>query len=183
MRSFLSAVPLFPLVMGIVMVASASLAPAVGRRLGARTGVAFLLLASLGLVLTATLLPTSDAMAGFGSTGSCDLTRVGFPTISEVRVDSDTRLNLLLFLPFGLAIGLLPVGGASMALAGGALVLPFLVEGLQLTIPVLGRGCQTSDVVDNLAGLCVGLVVGLIARAAIGPRRLERGRDPTAVGR
>ena len=30
---------------------------------------------------------------------ACDLTRVGFPSLAEVQANSDSRLNLLLFLP------------------------------------------------------------------------------------
>jgi hypothetical protein len=173
-RSFVNAVPLFPLVLGLFLVACALAAPAVGRWLGARGAVAFVLLASLALVITATLLPTADAMTGVASDGTCDLTRLGFPTVSEVRGDSQTRLNLLLFLPLGVSISLLPLGFRSVMIAAGAVALPFVIEGLQLTVHVLGRGCQSADVIDNLTGLAIGSAAGLLLRFVIGPVRLAR---------
>src|SRR6188768_3602590 len=108
MRSFVSAVPLFPLAFGVALIVAAAFARPVARWLGSRTGIGFLLLASLGLILTATLLPTSDALAGVASHGGCDLSRTGFPTLNELRMSSDTRLNLILFLPLGFAVALVP---------------------------------------------------------------------------
>ena len=174
MRSFISAIPLFPLVLGLMIIASALIAPLVGRALRARSAVAFFLLASLGLVAAATLLPTANAMSGLASDGTCDLTRLGFPTATDVRIDSDTRQNLLLFLPLGVALALLPLGATSLGIAAAAALLPFLVEGIQLTIQVLGRGCQSADVIDNLTGLGLGLLAGSLMRFVIGPRRLVR---------
>ena len=137
MRSFINAVPLFPLILGLGFVLCAVLAPAVGRLLGARGVVAFFLLASLALVIAATLLPTADAMTGVSSDGTCDLTRLGFPTVAEVRGDSQTRLNLLLFLPLGVSIALLPLALRSIVVGAAAIALPFVIEGLQLTVHVL----------------------------------------------
>jgi glycopeptide antibiotics resistance protein len=173
-RSFLDAVPLFPLFLAFGFVVCALIAPAVGQRLHARGIVAFLLLASLALVIAATLLPTADAMTGVSSGGTCDLTRIRFPTVSEVRGDSQTRLNLLLFLPLGISIALLPLGIRSVAIAVAAFALPWVIEGLQLTVQVLGRGCQSADVIDNLIGFTLGLATGLLLRLAIGPARLVR---------
>jgi len=31
---------------------------------------------------------------------------------------------------------------------------------IQLLIPILDRGCQSADVVDNITGLLIGLVIG-----------------------
>jgi NhaP-type Na+/H+ or K+/H+ antiporter len=49
-------------------------------------------------------------------------------------------------------------------LVGVAVILPFAIEMIQLLATGLGRACQTSDVADNLTGLAIGLVVGVVAR-------------------
>ena len=64
----------------------------------------------------------------------------------------------------------MPRTRAAAAITLGALSLTFVVEGIQLTATVLGRGCQTADMVDNLLGLLIGIVVGTLARPVLGSR-------------
>jgi hypothetical protein len=68
------------------------------------------------------------------------------------------HLNVILFVPLGLAIGLL---GRSPATAR-VLVAVLAVEAIRSRLPMLGQGCQSRDVVDNLLGLAIGLVLGLL---------------------
>ena len=58
---------------------------------------------------------------------------------------------------------------------GIALALPLTIETTQLLVPSLARGCQSGDVIDNLAGLLLGLVVGTGCRliASRGSRGLD----------
>jgi hypothetical protein len=46
-----------------------------------------------------------------------------------------------------------------------AIALPFVIEIIQLLAPVLARGCQSSDVIDNLIGLSIGFAIGVVARS------------------
>jgi hypothetical protein len=45
-----------------------------------------------------------------------------------------------------------------------AVLSPFAIETAQLLLPVLGRGCQSADVFDNLTGLVLGGLIGAGAR-------------------
>jgi hypothetical protein len=40
-----------------------------------------------------------------------------------------------------------------------------LIEATQLMVPVLGRACESGDVVDNMLGLVLGLTTGGIGVA------------------
>ena len=164
MRSFAGTVPLFPITMVLIVIASVVLAPAVARRLGTGRAVAGLLLFGFGVVIAATLLPDRDALAGIASDRVCDLSRIGLPSIGQLTRINTTSLNVLLFVPLGLAVGLLPRSRPAVFIVVAALSLTFVVEGIQLFVNVLGRGCQTADMVDNLLGLAIGIMVGVLAR-------------------
>ncbi len=138
----------------------------VGDRLGCSRGVARLLVASLGIILAATLTPGRADPLHELPPGSlvCDLSRTGAaPWVKYLQLD-ETTLNLILFVPFGVAIALLPRSRAKVGIALAAVVLPFAIEGIQLGATPLGRACQSGDVFDNLAGLVLGLGAGTAAR-------------------
>ena len=62
-----------------------------------------------------------------------------------------------------------------MLVVVAAIALPFAIEATQLLVPLLGRGCESADVVDNLIGLAIGLAIGLVAGWLLpGVRRPER---------
>src|SRR5690606_16552749 len=85
----------------------------------------------------------------------CDLRRM-LPASPSVLVrDDDAAPNVALFVPLGVGIALVP-RPHRLRLLVLAIALPFVVEGLQLALPVLGRGCESADAVDNLTGLAVG---------------------------
>jgi glycopeptide antibiotics resistance protein len=134
----------------------------VGRTLNASRLVSWALLVSLGLILSATITPLRDAVE-IGTVGAagCDLSRVGLARIHEILQFGDTGLNILLFVPLGVAIGLLPRSCQKIGIIAGAFLLPFAIEIFQLLVPVLHRGCQSADVADNLTGLLIGLAGGL----------------------
>jgi len=146
----------------IALVVGTVAARPVARALSARPAVAWLLVTSFGIVLAATLTPTDNALAsGDTSSGACDLSRIGLAPWGELTVVSATSLNVLLFVPLGVAIGLLPRSRARTIIAAAAVLLPFAIEAIQLLVPALDRICQSADVVDNLAGLAIGLLGGL----------------------
>ena len=157
-------IPLFLPGVGVSIVAAFLLAGTVGRRLDAGLLLSWALIVGLGLILSATLTPTSEAMdLGTAGVASCDFSRVGFARIREILMFGDTGLNVLLFVPLGAAIALLPRSRGKAAIVVGAIALPFAIETAQLLLPWLHRGCQSADVVDNLTGLAIGLAGGVVA--------------------
>jgi len=151
-----------------------------GRWIGTDRRVAWLILASLGLIVGATLTPLRgdfDTIEAW--TGACDLSRIGLAPIDSLTRLSDTLLNIVLFVPLGIGVGLVAVRRSRTWMIAAAVALPFLIEGIQLAAPIIDRGCQSADVVDNLTGLLLGLLVGS------GIRLLRRGavdrRDPSTT--
>ena len=165
MRTFIGQVPLSAFAAAVAIAIALVLSPRVARSLGTGRAVAALLLLGFGLVFAATLVPTAAALEGATSDGTCDTSRMGLAQIGELTTVTFASLNVLLFVPLGLAVGLLPRTRASLAVTLAALLLTFVVESVQLLIPVLGRGCQTADIFDNLLGLAIGLTAGVLARS------------------
>lgn len=174
MRSFISVVPLSVLGFAVAVVASLALSRPVARTLRTRRTVAALLLFGFGVVIAATLVPDADAMKGIASDGTCDVSRIGLAPMRELTRISTISLNVLLFMPLGVAVGLLPRTRAAALVTIMAVSLTFVVEGLQLVVTALGRGCQTADMVDNSLGLIIGIVIGTLARPVFGSARGSR---------
>jgi len=126
------------------------------------------LVVSLGVIVSATLSPSREAI-DFGAvgTGFCDLSRVGLAPLRELLRLNDTSLNVLLFVPLGVSIALLPRSRLKAVIVVGAIALPFAIEATQLLVPWLDRACQSADVVDNLTGLAIGLAGGIVARRLV----------------
>jgi hypothetical protein len=122
------------------------------------------LLMSLGVVLSATITPSREALLfGAHGSGTCDLSTFGPGTWWELTHLDDASLNTLLFIPLGLAIGLCPRSRAKLMMLAGAFLLPASIELVQLFVLPLGRECQSVDVIDNLTGLVIGLASGGMA--------------------
>jgi hypothetical protein len=141
--------------------------------------IATALILGVGLIASATLTPSREALTqGAIGTGTCQIGRIGPASIAELLSFGDPTFNVLLFVPLGVAIGLFPVSRWMAALVMAAAILPFAIEAIQLLATGLGRGCQSSDVADNLTGLVIGLVMGVVARRLTGgpgrPRRSAR---------
>ena len=142
---------------------SLTLAGRVARRIGAARPTGALLLFSLGLIASATLTPSREALRfGVIGSGMCDLSRIGFAQIRDLLELDDPGFNVLLFIPPGMAIGLVPRPAIRLGLAIAALLLSPAIELIQLVVTPLDRACQSSDVFDNLTGLVVGLALGLL---------------------
>lgn len=142
----------------------------VGRTLGIGALHAGALVASLGVILAVTITPVWGAFegdpAGFGE---CDLSRIALAPIAQLVSVNETSLNVLLFVPLGAAIGLLPRSRSKAAMIAVAIALPFAIEAIQSVATALERGCQSADVIDNLAGLVLGLAIGVAARWVLAP--------------
>ena len=148
----------------IAFVVSIALSGAVARALHVHRLLAWLLIMSLAVIASATLTPQWEALA-FGAQGSstCNLSRFGLAPLDELLAVNETSLNVLLLIPLGVAIALLPSSRTKVVLVVVAIALPFAIETTQLLVPVLDRGCESADVIDNLTGLVIGFVAGVVA--------------------
>lgn len=144
------------------------------RALGVSRPLAWALALSLGTIVSATLTPGAEAPIGHG--GQCDLSRI-IPSIPEFLSRVEDGLNVVLFVPLGLTIGLLSRSRRKAAIATTAFLLPFAVETIQLVVAPLHRACQSSDVTENLGGLLVGLVIGTLAGRIWAKLRVRRADD------
>lgn len=168
MIGFIENVPFFLPGLAVCVVLGIILSKRLAAFLGTTRAVAFLLIVSVGTILFATLSPTTPALGiGAGSSGECDLSRLTIASRSTLLADSDVSLNIVLFVPLGFALGLLPWTRRSAVIVAMALLLTVAVESTQLLAPGLGRGCETADMVDNSLGLAIGLVAGLVARTLV----------------
>lgn len=162
-------IPWLPPGMLLSLVVAALASARVARALRSSRWAAVFLVASAGLVIVATLTPTRALLEdGFRGSGVCDLRRFGPPSIREWLSLGDPALNVILYVPLGLAIASLRPGRRLVAVFAAAAASPILIEGIQLYVRQLGRGCQSGDVFDNLLGLTVGLVVGGLVHLAAG---------------
>jgi hypothetical protein len=154
-----------------------------GRALRISRAVATLLIAGAGLIASATLTPSREALSqGAVGTGTCEMGRLGPASIAELLSFGDATFNVLLFVPLGLAIGLIPASRRMAVLVVAAVILPFAIETIQLLATGIGRACQSSDVADNLTGLVIGLVIGVVAqRLARSATRSDLGRSGPAL--
>ena len=177
MRSMLGALPFVAPGMFLWAAVAIVASPFLSRFFGASRLHAALLLMALGLVLMATLPPTGATLAGSGSyEEACDLSRMTLAPFSELLRLNATSLNMLLFIPLGITLGSLPWSRRSLVTVVAAFLLPLAIESFQLLIPILGRGCQSADVIDNTMGLLIGLTVGASARWLLGAARRSRTR-------
>jgi hypothetical protein len=147
------------------LLAALVIAPAAARALGASDMIAGLLILGVGAILAATITPIGTQPETRASEQLCDLTKTAFVPMAELLTVNDRTLNIALFAPLGATIGLLPASRRRRTVVAAAIGLPFGIEALQLLAPVLGRGCESSDVIDNLTGLALGLGVGSTFRS------------------
>lgn len=189
MRTFAGVLPWFLPGFAVTAVIALAVAGRVARRLRTKSWIAFLLVMSVGAVLVATIPPDAGGFSGRPSApGRCDLGRIGLAPLSQYLHLGDTSLNVILFVPLGLAIGLLGRSPATARVLVAVLALPLAIEAIQSLAPMLGRGCQSRDVVDNLLGLGIGLALGAlvsVVRAGRIRRCSDRGtpEEPESRGR
>ena len=158
MRSFVGAVPWFLPGVALWTVLATLASKPLARFLETKRVIAFGLLMSVGLIVFATLSPNAPS----ANTGVCDLSRIGFASLTTLRYDYDAGANIVLFLPLGFMLGLLPRTRQNVAIMLGAFSFTVLIELTQLLVTDLGRGCETADMVDNTVGLAIGLAAGMV---------------------
>jgi glycopeptide antibiotics resistance protein len=173
------ALPLFLPGLAVAAVLGLVVSRWLAAELGCSSLHAWILVVSLGIVLAATLTPLRAALDhGFTGQPSCDLSRIWFAPPADYLRPGDIAGNVLLFIPLGLAVRLLPPSGHRTRLIAGLFLLPVVIEASQLTAGFLGRACQGGDVVDNLAGLVVGVLLGSVLAALASVATLARRRTP-----
>jgi glycopeptide antibiotics resistance protein len=106
---------------------------------------------------------------------------LGWASLQTYLRPNETSLNVVLFVPLGLALGLLPGRRTANLLILAGLVSPFFVEAIQLVVQPLGRGCQTADIIDNLTGVVIGLLIGR-SIGFVRARWVARTQHPPPVG-
>lgn len=139
--------------LGLAVVIGLLIAPHLQMRRWAAAAWLICLLAPLAYTLTAT--------ASGGLTG-CDITGLPWDSRSALFAPN-TRMNVVMMIPAGAALLLLPRGAFRLAGLGISLALPIAIEFTQMA-PFLRRGCQFADVVTNQAGVVTGwcLAAGLV---------------------
>jgi VanZ like family len=157
----------------VALVVSVVVSGPVGRSLRSHPIASFLLVFSFGVILAGTLSPVSGGGFPTADVRTCDLSRQWLATPSDLVLPNDVVINILMFMPFGFAVGMLPMSGRKIEVALAAMALPLAIEALQLLLVPLGRGCESADVVDNLTGLFIGLVGGLPV-SFLSPPRMRR---------
>lgn len=165
--NFIDSVPWFLPSFLVSIAVSLGINQRVARALAVSRMIAMATIVSLGLILSATLSPLGAFESNAIGSGSCDFKRVGLASPNELMAVSvnDALLNVVLFVPLGLAIGLARRSRHIVVLIVAGVALPFAIEATQLLAHSLARACESADVFDNLTGLVFGLVAGaLLAR-------------------
>jgi hypothetical protein len=174
-RTWATALPWFLPGLVLSAVIGLPLSGPVAGMLRTRRSIAYLLIVSLAAILAATIPPGADGFDRIADgIGTCHLHPLGLATRHAYLGVSEVSLNVLLFIPLGLGLGLLPRTRRTALLVAAAFGLPVAIEAAQLLVPQLGRSCESRDVIDNLLGLVIGLVAGALAVALAG---VVRGRS------
>ena len=143
---------------------------------GAGAWLVAALIVSGALVVALTLTPNAGIEESSFVDPRFDRGPWGYLRQPEYWLHLDSRtLNVALFLPLGLTLGLLARGAARWAILAFGFALPWIVEGLQAVLP-FDRDPQSIDLADNTTGFLVGYLIGLLVVRIIS---VTRGRGPT----
>jgi hypothetical protein len=148
----------------IAVIAGVALAPAVASRTGLSPLLAGTLVVAVGAIIAITLTPGSGS-GSFGRSWCGGL----FPAprlYQLASLSSEHGLNIVLFVPLGVLIGLIPRVRPFAIVAMGAIAMPIAIEWIQYSVPRLDRICQTWDALENLIGLAIGLGLGVAIAVA-----------------
>jgi glycopeptide antibiotics resistance protein len=130
----------------------------VARSFGSTRLHALVLLVSVGGIVALTLTPAGD----FGG-HACRIPSSWPITLDDFVPPTARGLNVVLFIPLGVALGLMPRSPIKGQAVFFAVISPLLIE-LTQSVVGLGRTCEATDVVDNLTGLAVGfLIAGMVS--------------------
>jgi VanZ like family len=151
----------------LALVIAVPLAPVAAARTGLPPLLAGMLVFSAGAIVAITLTPGSGA--GFFGQSWCGGLRPT-PRLDDFLRLSEHGLNVVLFVPLGILIGLIPRPRPFAVAALAAAGTPILIEWIQYSVPRLDRVCQTWDALENLVGLGIGLAIGVALSLALRSR-------------
>ena len=149
----------------IALIAGVALAPWASARTGLSPLLAGMLVFAFGAIVAITLTPGSGE--GFFGRSWCGGLRPP-PRLGQLlSISSEHGLNVALFVPLGVLVGLIPRARpfALAALIAGAM--PIVIEWIQYSVPRLDRICQTWDALENMIGLVIGLAAGVALAYAL----------------
>lgn len=142
--------------------------PRVGRRLGATPLAGIALVASVGAVLALTLTPGRlEVPIDPGCEALADVPRLR----QLFSITNEHGLNVLMLVPLGITIAAGFRGTPRLALLAAGAALPFAIEAIQYALPELQRVCTRWDVIENVVGLTIGAILGLVGAAVLAARR------------
>jgi VanZ like protein len=166
---------------------------AVGRRLGPMAGAAwFGLLWSLAVIGIVTLVPAQNGLGYIPAdqhATSCSWD-IGGPAPGGFWIfgGGQQLLNTLLFVPAGFFLVL-----ATARWRAGWVLVPFglvalaayslVIEEIQLHVARIDRACDVTDIIDNVSGAAIGVLLGVLLLPALRPWRAKRGRVAETVRR
>lgn len=168
MLRYLTALPYALPVAAVGAIVAAVIAKPVGRRLREHPVIVFFWMASVSVLIAATVTPSGHAP---GLNDGLTTTRVwawSFPAPGALFSVNWQSMNLLLFAPLGVASGLFLrfrhiVGAASIAA-----LLSLAVELVQYMVIPLGRAqFNSATVVIGWVGIVVGMLVGRLVASQI----------------
>ena len=156
----------------------------VGHRLGAVAGVAwFGLLWSVTVIAIVTLVPAQDGLGYIPADQhqtSCSWDINGpAPGGFWIFGGGQELLNTLLFVPAGvflvLALGRWRAGRVLVPLGLLALAAYSLgIEETQLHVARIDRACDVTDIIDNVSGAVIGVLLGVLLLPLVRPWRARR---------
>jgi len=159
---------------------------AVGRRLGPMAGTAwFGLLWSLAVIGIVTLVPAQNGLGYIPAdqhATSCSWD-IGGPAPGGFWIfgGGQQLLNTLLFVPAGFFLVLVTArwraGWVLVPLGlGGLAAYSLAIEEIQLHVARIDRACDVTDIIDNVSGAAIGVLLGVLLLPALRPWRAKRRR-------
>ena len=149
----------------VALVVAVAVAPSAATRTGLSPPLAGMLVFAFGAILAITLTPGSGE--GFFGRSWCGGLRPP-PRLGQLlSLSSEHGLNVAMFVPLGVLVGLIPrvrPFAAALLVAGA---MPLVIEWIQYSVPRLDRICQTWDAIENLMGLAIGLGIGVAVSFAL----------------
>lgn len=173
------ATPWAPAGLAVTVVVALVVARPVGRWLHTSAVGTLLWVLVLGGVLTLTATPGLS----YFTARSCALGLVSPLPPRELFALGEESLNVWMFVPLAL-LATLPRSRRALRVAlGVTFALPVVLEGLQWSLPAMGRACQSSDIVNNLTGVVIGVGVGVVVRIGYSRWRSRSGSPAVVADR